>query len=289
MSIKIKAAIIALMILSLGTVAAIELHKTVLIEINEQIIPVSYWGFTVGDALTSAQVSVFEGDVVTPALDEWISENQIIEIQRAAWIIILKGNEEHTLWTTERKPITLLKIANLELNPGDIVFYRGNQVDVEQKLPFSPVITLKIKSGTTIELTEGESEVDIFYQGTTIMDALWDAGIRKFVADSLEPSPQTQLMEEKIRVVLHRSKEVIIAADDVEIKTRVLALTVGDALAEAGISLQDMDYSIPAEDSTIPESRRIEIVRLREAYLIEQELIPFGIEYLASQDIDLDT
>jgi 3D (Asp-Asp-Asp) domain-containing protein len=49
-----------------------------------------------------------------------------------------------------------------------------------------------------------------------------------------------------------------------------------------------MDYPIPAEDQPIPTDGQIQIVKVHEEYILENETIPFGIEFVPSQEINLD-
>ncbi len=64
--------------------------------------------------------------------------------------------------------------------------------------------------------------------------------------------------------------------------------TIGAALAGAGMALQGLDYSLPAEADPIPENRQVQIFRVREDVLLNQEKIPFTSTYQADNTTELD-
>ena len=84
------------------------------------------------------------------------------------------------------------------------------------------------------------------------------------------------------------AQAVRISADGRTHTIPVNAETVGQALAQAGIPLQDLDYSLPAEDQPIPPDRSIRVVRVREEVLLEQKPIPYKSTYQPDPQTELD-
>jgi 3D (Asp-Asp-Asp) domain-containing protein len=72
-----------------------------------------------------------------------------------------------------------------------------------------------------------------------------------------------------------------------EIEIAVSSITVGAALAEAGISLQFLDYSVPAAEQPIPADRTIRIVRVREEVLTEETIIPYSEERVSDPQMNM--
>jgi len=70
---------------------------------------------------------------------------------------------------------------------------------------------------------------------------------------------------------------------------RSAAATVGQALAESGISLQDLDYPIPAEDQPVPADGNIRIVAVTDTVEVNQITRPFSTEYTVDSTVELDT
>jgi 3D (Asp-Asp-Asp) domain-containing protein len=59
-------------------------------------------------------------------------------------------------------------------------------------------------------------------------------------------------------------------------------------LAEAGIPLIGLDYSVPAENELIPADGQIRVVHVSESLQLVQKPIPFESELQASADVPLD-
>ena len=66
------------------------------------------------------------------------------------------------------------------------------------------------------------------------------------------------------------------------------AKTVGEALAEAGMPLIGLDYSLPAENESLPANGQTRVVRVTESMQLAQKPIPFESELQASADVPLD-
>jgi 3D (Asp-Asp-Asp) domain-containing protein len=66
------------------------------------------------------------------------------------------------------------------------------------------------------------------------------------------------------------------------------APTVGEALAEAGMPLLGLDYSIPAENEPLPSDGQIRVVHVSESVILAQKPIPFDNKLQASAEVPLD-
>jgi 3D (Asp-Asp-Asp) domain-containing protein len=66
------------------------------------------------------------------------------------------------------------------------------------------------------------------------------------------------------------------------------ARSVGRALVDVGLSLQNLDYSIPREDEPIPVNREIELVRVSEEVVIATDEVAYESEYVEDPETELD-
>ena len=64
---------------------------------------------------------------------------------------------------------------------------------------------------------------------------------------------------------------------------------MGQALIDAGIALQDLDYTIPTEDQPLPADGNIRIVAVTDSVKINQVDIPFTTIYTVDNTVELDT
>jgi 3D (Asp-Asp-Asp) domain-containing protein len=64
---------------------------------------------------------------------------------------------------------------------------------------------------------------------------------------------------------------------------------VGAALAALGVPLVGEDYSVPAEDQPLPADGVVRVVRVWEAILTDQHLIPYETTYQPLPEVEIDT
>jgi uncharacterized protein YabE (DUF348 family) len=174
--------------------------------------------------------------------------------------------------------------AGIRLYPNDSVHYRGISIPYDLNLPARNGQQLVYKPAVPVIIRTGEEEIRFYSGAQTLGEALWENNIFLKISDDLSLSSDT-LLDQAVNVTLLRSQPVRIVSDDKEINASVSALTVGGALAEAGISLQFLDYSIPEASQPIPTDRKIMIVRVREEVLTEESVIPFNIERVSDQEM----
>jgi len=279
---------IAFAVLIIGILVAVEIHKTVMVVDNDQEQAVTFWGFSVNDAITSAGIVLYEGDVIQPGLDERIPGGGTVSITRASRVVIAADGELLTLVTTERRPNKILAIAGVTFAPEDKLLVDGLVFDVQDHLPYTQNHSLQVYRSTLIHLDIGGLDHTLVSTVETLGSAIWDAGIQLHSTDQLTPPPNTPLNGGEISAILNRSQEVFIQTQGGVVRTRVLASTIGEALAEVGMPLQGANYSIPGEDESVPENGRIRVVQVSEEIILEQDLLPFGIQYTALSDVPLD-
>jgi len=118
--------------------------------------------------------------------------------------------------------------------------------------------------------------------------ALAEIGLELHASDHIDPPLDTPLKAD-LTASLIPSIDLTIQDQDRQIQIRSAAATVGDALAEAGLSLQGLDYSEPAADQPLPEDGQIRVTRVLERLSIEQEPLEFNTELQPAPDAELDS
>ncbi len=286
---KITFTIIFLVLIAIGIFAALEVRPTVTIEIDGEDQSITTWAWTVGDVLKAAGIPVTEGDIVSPPLDERVPENGMVSIEQAFWVLISAEGESLPVWTTERQVQNLLRNANIELGYNDLLLWNGAPVHPNESLPKAPSHSLQITRATAVTVTEGAQEYQVNFAGATLGQALWEQDIILHDSDQLEPGADTLLGGEVITANLKRSREISIQHAGGEVQARVLAENVGEALAQAGMPLQGLDYSIPPDEALLPISNTIRVVRVHEDVTLETEPLPFGYLTQTLSEVELDT
>ncbi len=208
-------------------------------------------------------------------------------ITTAAQVKILDSGQRYLLQTNEKTPATLLAQAGLVLNPADSVLYLGASVPLNQPLPTAKTYTLQIRRAVPLRLNSGNQSQILQTAAFTVGQALNEAGLQLYAADRLNPPAETPITGAMI--VNHTpSRELTVHTGGKALQIRSAAMTVRQALAEAGIPLQGLDYSLPAESDPLPVDGQIRIVHVQESILLVQKSIPFTDDYQASADLELD-
>lgn len=244
---------------------------------------------TVAQALNQAGLSLGAGDRVSPLPNEFVGWNGPIVIERASQLQVWydAGPISDPILTHQQTAGNMLAEVGVELYPGDRIFLNGEPLPAKAELAPGQPYLLQVQPAQplTVEV-DGQPQV-IYSAGASLAAALWSAGMRLNSVDELSAALEEPL-DEVNQVALTYARPVTIRIGEHEITVRSAAERVGEALAEAGIPLQNLDYSFPAEDELLPPDRNIRVVRVREEVILEQEAEPFHTEYVPDPETELD-
>ncbi len=261
--------------------------KTFHVIVDGQELEIQSHSRTVGSVLRQVGILVSENDLVFPGLDEFLDDGAVIEVQKGRTIILSYAGEVFEVYSVGRSIGDIVADANLTLLPGDRTWADGiPKPDLAQNLDHPPAL-LSVEQSEAILLDIDGEQLLIRSAAPTLAEALAEAGVVLRTGDVLVPGAETQLRGLD-QASLHRSNPITIFSDDEVIHSRSVANSVGAALAQAGISLIGLDYSIPEMAANIPENGEIEVVRVREEVLIEQTPIPFETLYQPNPDLEID-
>jgi len=205
--------------------------------------------------------------------------------QSSPTVTILDGEQIHILQTAERIPANLLTAAGITLGPDDQVLGSGLPLPLENPLP-SEFNTLQIRRALTLTLVTPPGEQSVITTASTVGGALYAAGIQLYAAYFIAPPLETPL-NAGMRITYRPAQALTVTASDESLTIRSSAGTVGAALAEAGIPLIGLDYSLPGESEALPADGQVRVVRVSESVELVQKPIPFESETLASPDVEL--
>jgi len=258
---------------------------TVIIDGEEKTIQTS--ALTVGGALRSAGFSVQKEDRVVPTRGQWLWRESLIQIATAREIWLVTPEEEFSITTPEHIPANILSEAGITLYPQDGVIVNGERVDPQSILENVGSFLIQYVPAVSIQvLIDGNSQT-IYSSQPTLGAALDESSItlapKDHISHSLLAPPTESMM-----VTIRRARPVTVRVGDAVVTGATAAITVGDALQDIGISLQYLDYSLPADDAPIPETSEIEVVRVDEDLLIETDEVAHSNEYVEDPETVLD-
>jgi uncharacterized protein YabE (DUF348 family) len=243
---------------------------------------------TVSSALQAAGVTVTSSDIVQPSVSSLLSDGMQIVVQHAVRVTIQDGEKSSTLTSAETTPLAWLQVAGITLGDSDRLFVDGIERDPSQPVTYAREHQLLIHHPVQVTLIRDGLTRIFTSTAQTVAQALKEAGITLYPTDRLDPPGDTQLNSDRT-VTLLGSRELAITVAGKTISSRASAGTVGAALAQVGLSLQGLDYSLPAAGEPVPADGHIRVVRVVENITQQTEIIPFDVSYQAQSDLDLDT
>jgi uncharacterized protein YabE (DUF348 family) len=284
---------LALVLLGVLAVAAagffLGVRKTVTLRVNGSERTLTTYSLRVSDLLASQGIAVSPDDQLSPALGAWLRNGSSVSLVRAIPVQVLADGKIKSISSPSRLPADLLSQAGVQASAADQLLSDGRPVDPLATFPpDSSSISLQLVRAVHFTLsTNGETQT-LTSTAPTLGAALWAAGYSLYAADQLSPGAETALSE-GLAATLNPSRLVTIHTLAGERTFRSAARTVGQALEDAHLSLQGLDYSLPGEDQPIPANGKLRVVRVTEQVLIEQTPLPFETEYQPASDLELDS
>jgi len=201
-------------------------------------------------------------------------------------VTIIDDDKAITLQTDQRVPSALLNQAGLILNSNDRILLNGLPIALDQPITNYP-ITLQIRRAVWLTLNTLDGQQQVQSSAFTVGETLQEAEYWLRAGDKIEPglnAPTTDGMT----ITITAPRQLTVSIDGKILQIQSSARTVGEALAEAGIPLLGLDYSLPAEREALPSDAQIRVVRVSESVLLAQRPVPFQSDLQASADVPLD-
>ncbi|MGH2592415.1 MAG: ubiquitin-like domain-containing protein [Anaerolineae bacterium] len=246
---------------------------------------------TVEGVLRAAGLSLYPEDRIQPVPDATLAANHVIEIFHARPISILVDGRAVRVRTHAATLASLLAEQGIAVDPNDALSIDGEAAATGSEFTSAPTTphTVSIRRAVPLTVTfEDGASLMLLTTQATIGQALNDAGIEVYLADRLTPDAHTRVTAGG-SVFIERSTPVSVQVDGQSIRSRTHQERVGDVLADLGVTLQGQDYTQPAQDAPVQADLTVRVVRVSEAFLIEQEPVAFETQILPNPDMEVDT
>lgn len=201
-------------------------------------------------------------------------------------VTIIDGERVTTLQTDERVLFAILAQAGIILNSDDRILSNGHSIVPDQLINDNP-ITLQIRRAVTVTLVTPDGQKQIQSSAFTVGEMLAEVSYWLHTKEKVEPSLNSPLRD-GMTMTITKARGLTANVDGQVMQIESSARTVGEALAEAGIPLIGLDYSLPSENEALPSDGQIKVVRVSESVSLIQKPIPFESELVASADVPLD-
>ena len=243
---------------------------------------------TVAGLLKLANVSLNEGDRVSPPPESTLEADMLVRVDRARSVFVTVDSQTTPLWTPLTNPADILANAGVSLTDSDRILIDGTPATIDQLAQWPvPVSSIDLHHAVTLRIHDADGTHTLQTTSATVGEALFEAGITLYLTDSTTPDLNTPLTSD-LDISITRARPVEILADGATIHTRARGRSVADALTEAGVALVGLDYAIPAESTALQPGMSIRVIRVHEEIEATQEPIPFETVYQADANVELD-
>lgn len=263
--------------------------RTVQLSVDGKPIEVFTRAMTVKGALRSAGYEISPEDRVSPPANSWLSraDEVVLNSSRVVSLRLEPGGQTHQVKTAALTPAEALGFFGVEPSPADGFKINGNSVAIDADISNLGDFTLQYYPAARVEVNQDGDVFSFQSSAPDLGTALFNEGIRVRGGDSLSQPFGTPL-KAFVEVAISTSRPVEITADGATFSTYSAAETVGEALQEAGIPLQDMDYAIPGERQSIPDDGVVRVVRVREELVLDQTIIPFETQMVGDKELEVN-
>jgi len=256
---------------------------------------------TVGDVLKESGLELYPEDRIQPGWNAPLPNQGEITLWRARVAHVEADGQTVALRTQANSAAAILDEAGIRLRPYDRVTVNDRPVDPPEALPalssaihppsspgpINPPVYVAVQRAVPILLNDAGVLTRLETTAATVGQALQEANIPVYQGDLLSLALDTP-----IRAGLHlsiaRSRPITILADGRAIQTRTRRLKVAEALDEAGVPLPGQDYTIPGTDTRVSDGMQIQVVRVKQEYLVQEEPIPFTTEFQPDPEMEID-
>jgi len=243
---------------------------------------------TVGDLLDEVGLTLNAGDALSPEINTPLTADTVVRLDRARTVSVTIDDETQTFDTVFTSPRDILSAAGITPGEKDRVTVDGTEATAMDLLVWPvPATIITVQRAVTVEIDDQGTITNILTTAPTVGEALFEAGITLYLADTVTPDVSTSITAD-MTVSIERSQPISIVADGVTLETRSQGATVADGLASAGVALMGLDYSIPEETSPLQPGMSIRVIRVNEIVEAEQSVIPFETVLQADAEMELD-
>jgi uncharacterized protein YabE (DUF348 family) len=274
--------ILGLLLVIFGT------SKVVYVILDGETLRVRTHAASVSAVLETAKIDYIAEDRIIPNVESPVEDGDVIRVILAELVVVDVDRRSTPVLTAEIAPADILAAAGFDLLPGDRVWVNGKRLDDAGLVPNERPDHIRVEKVMAIPIVVDGVRQEMYSAAPTLGEALWENGFSLHEGDRLIPDVNTSLDEVELAVFDH-ARPIIVEVDGHEIHTLAAGETVGEALAQAGITPTGLDIIKPHENQPIPEDGRIEVVRVIEEVIVEMEPLLFDDVIQPAPDLEIDT
>ncbi len=262
--------------------------ETYLVYVDGNVVEVEGSFATVGEVLAASNIPLHSGDVVVPEQNAAISAESPIQVLRAKTVRVTTDDSTTTYFTHQPTLGAFLREAHLVIGRTDQILADGVSLTTRQVNDAAIPHELVIGRFNSVTIHDAGQARQIATRAQTVGAALSEANITLYAADGVSPPPGDWISD-GMTITIDRAKPLTIQVDGRTLQTHSHHNTVAGVLSEIGIALVGSDYSQPSLDSSVAANDTIDVIRVTEDFLFDDETIPFETLWQPSDTLELDT
>jgi uncharacterized protein YabE (DUF348 family) len=146
---------------------------------------------------------------------------------------------------------------------------------------------VEVRRAKEVHLHDGGVEQTLRTTAGTLGEAFAQANILLYLGDRVHPDLNAPVRT-GMHVYVERGVPVSVVVDGRAIRTRTHSETVGQVLAEVGVSLVGSDFVVPAPETGVRADLEIKVSRVTVKLVVEEQQIPFQTEWHPDSSLELD-
>jgi resuscitation-promoting factor RpfB len=165
---------------------------------------------TVGDLMKRLNITLKQQDVVTPAVDAQITDdNFAITVARARQVVVIDNGQKKITYSAQATPREVAKDAGITTYPEDKVDSSTAPIEPTEALSTGvPVEQIVIDRAKTANLNLYGTAVTVRTRATTVGDVLKEKNVKLEQGDNVQPEVSTPLAPTTQIFVVRKGKQV---------------------------------------------------------------------------------
>lgn len=261
---------------------------------------------TVGALLERQGLRLSSADALWPSPETPLAPQMTIAVERARTVTIRADGSTLTLHTRATNLPDILAEAGIRVDEADVILVDGQPTALSATLAYpSPnprgvssrggergighrdALTVEVRRAVPLTVSDGGVTARFLTTAATVGEALAATEVKLLDGDAVFPEANAPIVP-GMTISIRRATPVEIEVDSRLIAARVQGATVADALAAAGVVLVGMDYTEPPAETPLQSGMRIQVVRMRQAFTVEQEPIAYSVVWQPDPDMEID-
>ena len=209
---------------------------------------------------------------------EFVEDTATVTLRRKVEMFVSDQDETLSLWAYRGDTVEQALAGN------DIRLKAEDQVNPGRETVVAAALTVEIQRCCRVTVEVGGETLELKLFGGTVADALEEAGV-KMTENMACNYYMEEPLEDGMALEVKQLTTIQLVVDGKAEEYKISAGTVGEALERCDVRLGEEDRVTPAKDRPLRSGMRIVVQRVETVEEVETEEIPFGTQFVSSQDL----